>query len=559
MNRFALVASGRAPDPGGSGSNAPTGLTAHPAPSRLTLLAGPGLDWIAGRQSLLIGRLFDRTTDEPVLSATALDEAVAGGLDALVHHYWGSYLLVTEMGRDLILFRDPSGAIPCYRVGQGEEMSFCSDAETALALGLLEDPQIDAEFLAHWLCYSFLRSLRTGLAGVSELMPGAAHMIDSNNASDRQIWKPSSFTRPVDSGPDALRQLALRSVATIAGDKPILLQISGGLDSSIIAACLAAAKLPVRAVSFATRSSEGDERRYAKAVCDHLGIELEILEESDANYEASITPTFRPSANILLEPIDGAIEKFRRRAGAETIVDGGGGDSLFGFSHTAAAVLDGLRVGRGREMLQAVAERSDETLWRVLAVTVRQGLQRPLLWKRDDHFLHRAALPDRPDHHPWLAGSAKLWAGKREQLTSLVHILHFLDRHRIGGDHRHPLMNQLLLEHCLSVPSWQWNQGGRDRALARHAFAPLLPSVITGRRTKGSLQGYFHRRFRPMKPGITELLLEGRLAAAGLIDRRTIEQALTSGDGPGDETAMRLSEIATLERWLSDWHSVGAS
>ncbi|MFD2134618.1 hypothetical protein ACFSLT_04130 [Novosphingobium resinovorum] len=36
------------------------------------------------------------------------------------------------------------------------------------------------------------------------------------------------------------------------------------------------------------------------------------------------------------------------------------------------------------------------------------------------------------------------------------------------------------------MPSWQWRHGGRDRAVAREAFATALPAQITARRSKGA-------------------------------------------------------------------------
>src|SRR3546814_18791962 len=48
---------------------------------------------------------------------------------------------------------------------------------------------------------------------------------------------------------------------------------------------------------------------------------------------------------------------------------------------------------------------------------------------------------------------------------------------------------------CLSIPTWQWVRGGRDRAVARAAVADLIPALIAQRRTKGGPTGFLRRVF----------------------------------------------------------------
>src|SRR3546814_15687375 len=56
-----------------------------------------------------------------------------------------------------------------------------------------------------------------------------------------------------------------------------------------------------------------------------------------------------------------------------------------------------------------------------------------------------------------------------------------------------PLLSQPIVELCLSIPTWQWVRGGRDRAVARAAVADLLPALIAQRRTKGGQTGFLRR------------------------------------------------------------------
>ena len=57
---------------------------------------------------------------------------------------------------------------------------------------------------------------------------------------------------------------ALSVIPAQIGGSDIVLRLSGGLDSSIIAACLAKAKVQFSCINFPTRARDGDERNYAR-------------------------------------------------------------------------------------------------------------------------------------------------------------------------------------------------------------------------------------------------------------------------------------------------------
>jgi asparagine synthase (glutamine-hydrolysing) len=156
--------------------------------------------------------------------------------------------------------------------------------------------------------------------------------------------------------------------------------------------------------------------------------------------------------------------------------------------------------------------------------------------------------------HPWLQGLA-VPPGKREHVEALVHIQHFLDRAPSPVPILHPLLAQPLLELCLGIPSWLWVRGGRDRAIARDAFAGLVPSSVLQRRNKGSLQSLLYRAFAQLRFEMRELLLEGELASSGIIDTAAIDQALLGQEWMTDQVQLRISEMVALELWARSWRS----
>jgi asparagine synthase (glutamine-hydrolysing) len=386
--------------------------------------------------------------------------------------------------------------------------------------------------------------------------------------SDAPAWQPSIFTTAplaIDDPSEAerlLRETALPTVAAQPAGSNIVLRLSGGLDSSIIAACLARGGHRFSCINFATRARDGDERDFAREVARTFGLDLvEVREPAQIGLDAPRRRSFRPLINPLLEPFERAVVRAADELGAALLIDGAGGDNLFCSITSAAPMIDALANGSLRMAGRAasdIATRANCTFWEVIAASGRRLLRPRHLWKEDRTFLAAEVLLQTCEPHPWLQG-LRVPPGKREHVEALVHIQHFLDRSPSTIGLLHPLLAQPLLELCLGIPSWLWVVGGRDRAVARDAFAGLVPSSVLKRRTKGSLQSLLYRSFALLRPEIRELLLAGELARLRIIDTPAIEQALRGDDWMTDEVQLRISEMAALELWLRSWQSAPAN
>ena len=103
------------------------------------------------------------------------------------------------------------------------------------------------------------------------------------------------------------------------------------------------------------------------------------------------------------------------------------------------------------------------------------------------------------------------------------------------------------------MPSWQWSHGGRNRAVARAAFADVLPPGILSRTSKAGPDSFIRTAWLVNRPVIAERLLDGELAAQGLLDHRAIERALT-GDPMRQLTPVdRLLDLLEAENWARSW------
>jgi asparagine synthase (glutamine-hydrolysing) len=121
------------------------------------------------------------------------------------------------------------------------------------------------------------------------------------------------------------------------------------------------------------------------------------------------------------------------------------------------------------------------------------------------------------------------------------------------------LLSQPVIEACLPIPSWEWRAGGRDRAVARAAFAPDLPPSIIGRRSKGGPDGFSAIILREHRTAITERLLDGMLVREGVVDRAALEARFADRRPFSGEEQSRLLDLVDTEAWARSWSSKGSA
>nr|WP_257018340.1 asparagine synthase C-terminal domain-containing protein [Sphingopyxis sp. JAI108] len=336
----------------------------------------------------------------------------------------------------------------------------------------------------------------------------------------------------------------------------IQLELSGGIDSSIVAACLADRADPWRAITMVTAEPDGDERPYARAVAENVGVplaELMLSPDPADPIAASITPRVRPGGFGLIGPTDAAFLASARAFGADAIFSGTAGDGAFGYQTSVAPALDafhyeGLRfaIGAARDQARIM----DDNIWNALRLGLRGYLRGIRLWPVDDHLLSSRHAAERP-WHPWFDDAEYYPPGIRRYALGILPIQPFLDgydRSRIMPKIA-PLLAQPLIEYGLGVPSWQWGEGGVNRALARAAFRADLPEIVLNRRSKGRILSMFLPAFEQNRHRLSGYLLDGWLAGAGLIDVDAIGAILSGRQRADTPDMLRILQFADIEGW----------
>lgn len=240
--------------------------------------------------------------------------------------------------RTLHLARDATGMKPLYYLESAQRVAFASEIKAFRVLPDF-DAQVDPSAMAQYLEFGYVfEQGRTILQGVRKVNPGHRLEIRSGQVVCNEAW----FAPPAPDASDLRgeheRVEELGSVVEqvvgehLISDVPLGLLLSGGLDSSIIAA-LAARRGPLLTICMGFDASNVDERPSAREVSRHIG---------SRHVEVLIT-----AADVKREAMQGAwvfddlfadwgtlttrlLYRRCREQGIKVVLVGEGADELFG-------------------------------------------------------------------------------------------------------------------------------------------------------------------------------------------------------------------------------------
>lgn len=519
----------------------------------------------------LIGDVFNRRA--PALHAIDRDDP----LDyerKLVARFWGRFVGVMfgRGDRPLALLRDPSGALECVTWEQDGLTFVASSLEAWLVERLRPGWSLNPGRLAQALEDLVAPTGPLAIDGPTALEPGTVQSLPPTRPPET-IWSPAEHAiRSLGPAPspetamESVRTAIDEAVAGLAGlPGPVAAEVSGGLDSSIVASSLVRcapdeARLWLNAYG---ATPESDERAFAAEIGRFLGFSPSCFPHATGpittDWLDAISGDLRPGLNALDYPQDLAWASHVRAARARAVMTGKGGDSIL-FQAATTDVFTDLWLSRGWRALlwpdlSELAAANEISVWSMIRDARRHARfgHAPL---RRNHPI----LPPRDDPgpcHPWLCGLEAFGPAKRFQIAGVAdsvshHGPSVLTR---AVDMRHPLCAQPVIEACLALPTALLAIGGRDRGLARRAFLDRLPAQIARRRSKGEMTRIYSRLVADNLGVLRPWLLDGRLVALGLIDRAMAEVELTPEALIWRGQSAFILTAAAVEGWTRRWEA----
>lgn len=549
---------------------------------------------LADNAGVVLGRLFQTDTagvSRPAalnLSQSESSSILTSQGRHLVERYWGRYTAVLRdpAGGSCIVLRDPIAYSPCFSATADHVQLYFSrthDVRTFLPAKLT----LDWDYVGATLVMNPLVINQTGIKEITELLGGEAVVHEAGETRRELYWQPLKIANTdvfddIDVAATAVRRIAHDCVQAWASGYPKLVHtLSGGLDSSIVMACLknAASRPQITALNYYSSDADGDERSFARQMLQPAGNwqmlerqrnpQLDFSELDQAHLECKPLLLFLYFLeNTQLEA------RIAAEQGATAIFFGSGGDQVFYQDIAKYAVADfchyrGLKSGLfttawdaaridrlsiWQVLWEGFAERITGKRWSLLADAGRWStLLHPDLVasvQKQDAWLHPLF------RNPIACPSGKLF----HAYTMLQAAAPYspLATAQDEPEQVAPLFSQPLVEVLLRIPIHLHIAGGWSRSIARRAFQHDMPQGIILRNTKGGMEEHAKTAFQRNISTVRELLHDGELAKRGVLDRDKLNTVLSAEPNRISASNVELYESFAVERWARQWQSIAA-
>jgi asparagine synthase (glutamine-hydrolysing) len=435
----------------------------------------------------------------------------------------------------LWLARDRFGIKPLWYTRTPDELVFASELPVLLTM-LPQRPEIDRNGLAQYLTLGMTLQQQSILQGVHKLPPGCCLRVDPAGHQESGLWyrpPPQPAEGPADSAgldraAEKLRSLLIDVVGDhLVADVPVGVLLSGGIDSSVVAAAAARNQGPTVqtfSIGFADQPAY-DEAEHAAEIARHLGCKHTLLSLSLSDIHKELPDLL----DALDEPFGDSsylpttlLSHITRRH-VTVALSGDGGDELFAgywryrghaawaraqrippFARRAIRAIAGwLPTGRAGGWRNRVRQ-----IRKLLSTESPDAVVRHLAWARivdiddagallSDEQLGRRITADieRIYRQPILDFADRL--PDRDPLSAILladlfsllpdDMLHKVDRAsmRVALEVRVPLLDHRVAEFAMGLPlSYKLHEGGAKRVLAT-AFAKDLPASVFDRPKRG--------------------------------------------------------------------------
>jgi asparagine synthase (glutamine-hydrolysing) len=497
-----------------------------------------------------------------------------------------AFAIWDQRRRKLFLARDRLGIKPLYYAIAGGELLFASEIKAILAAGSIR-PAFNQAIVPEFLATGFSAGAETFFEGIRKLLPGRTlSWSPGEGFRGRRYWQPP-VTMDESGGTFAQRAREVRARledavrSHLVADVPVGLFLSGGIDSSGLAALMApTVKEPIRTFSVGFDDRRFSELNYARLAAESVGAEHREVVVSPSEFFAAMPhlvwhedePIAFPSSVSLY-----FVSDLARRNGVKVVLSGEGADELF--------------LGYNRYRVTAWNERLGRVYWAAVPDSLRRGVRRlvgtlpgPLRRYSERTFLalapgprelffeNFAAFPKRMRQHvfrdPGLFDARDPYAvelqcygespgGTLERMahadlqTYLVELLMKQDQMSMAAsvESRVPFLDHQFVEYVAAMPGEYKLRGWRTKAVLREALRDLVPRAILTRPKMGFPTPVGRWLRGPFRPLLQEFVLGPRSLERGLFDPAFVHRLAKEHVNGAQDHGERLWLLMNLEIW----------
>ena len=538
------------------------------------------------------GYRFNASSDTAIL-APLYDKLGPRMLDELNGIF--AFALWDSVARKLFVARDHYGIKPLYYAQTPRGLVFASELKAMLAVPEI-DRVIDMEAISNYLLYQWCPGRLTPLRGVRKLPPG--HYLEIDGGGLREVrWHTPPFgrvrefdRRPVAGLRAELQQLLDDVVERQSiADVDIGLFLSGGVDSSAVAASLARRSIPVArtyCISFRGASMEaegfGNDVDFARELAARWKLpftDLAVDEPSMAEFEDMAFQLDEPQGDIA--PL--FVRKISRQArgdGIKVLMGGTGGDDVFtGYRrHRVAWLLDrcGALAAPAGAVAKGLAGVTGGTLGNrlgkfaaMMSGAPEDNLRHLFEFNRPE-FVEAALGTGVLARSAWLdAGLGETSGAPMVERALAGEFLGFLPDHNLaytdkaamaeGVEVRVPLIDPHLVTFASRLPPSVKMPLGEPKGFFKQAMADRLPQSILRRRKTGFGAPVRHWLAGRLREPFMDVIRSASFRARGLFDATAVESLFQKCIAGRIDAAYLLLTIVLTELWCRRFVDAPAS
>lgn len=516
--------------------------------------------------------------------------------------------------RQLHLVRDRFGVKPLYYTCRNGTLSFASELK-ALRAGGYTTPRINPIAVTEFLRYGYVTAPNTILEEACSVEPGTLVTFDEQlHGRVTRYWSlrdlfDSEATRSMRQRLEKLNDDELLNTVEdslceafkyrMVSDVPVGLFLSGGIDSSIVAAVLARrAGFSLKTYTIGYGASEFDETRYARQVAEELGAdhtEFVVSREEALRLNDDLPEvTDEPIGDSSIIPTLMVSKLARRHVTVALSADGA--DELFGgyARYNVCSAYAG-RLGHPSQWAFFLSA----SLIDLLPPAFVSAAYKLTRWKRPGY----AAINDKLRKFSRMsrahtvfdaydAAVSELSHGQCQQLypqaTSIArgvqttfelsdgcspqeHFMHFDAARYLPGDlltkvdrasmavsleAREPCLDHELARLAIALPMRWKIRDGKGKYVLRRLLDRYFPSDLFERPKQGFSPPVGEWLRGPLRSHLLEELSEERVTATGVLDPSAVSNVVSGFlNGHSSTSAAAMWFILQLQRWTNRWLS----
>ena len=486
------------------------------------------------------GGEFSSATDTEVM----LEACAAWGVERALARAIGMFALALwdARARELTLARDRAGEKPLVYFWDGVTFAFASEMK---ALRGLHSARLDAAAVDAYLALGYVPAPLAIFRDCHKLPPGHLLKLKDRRLEVRRWWYPErvigTAARDREERMEELRALMSDAVRLrLRSDVPVALSLSGGVDSSVIAAECVRQGAALDAFTVALDGDSADPA-HARVVAGHLGLKHEVIEAraeaAACQLESAAAHYDEPFADSSALP---SLALARALGGRyKVILNGDGGDEAFaGYSHYE-------RIG-AKQFLKSAAAAAG---WRDGAGSMGVYVQSKTLFRRSERMrlLGRQAPGDTlsvllaaDGYLRSATGDAlhrALWSDRHLYLPNDLTYKMDIALSASGMEGRAPFLDHRILEWAQGLDSADLVRGSEKKVLLRAAYRKDLPESVLARPKQGF--------GAPVGAWLAGPLDQVR--------RESLPSPLLNRAAQAGASGQRLWTLLVLARWAEKW------